>query len=95
MDNRIYFVYYDAHEWDDIYSSGEYRPIFVSHDKQKVIDHFKKCVKECKETYKDIEIEYDTDTMFSCYSGKWSYTYSLNSLELDKDLYLERSYKFE
>lgn len=95
MDNRIYFVYYDAHEWDDIYGSGGYRPIYISHDKQKVIDQFKKYVEGCKKTYKDIEIEMDTDEMFSCYSGKWSYTYSLCSLELDKDLYLVHNYKFE
>ena len=94
MKDRIYLVSYIVND-GGFYSSDYCKPIYVSHDKQKVIDRFKKYVDQCKKNYKDIKIETEDDTTFSFYSGHWYYSYTLNSLELDKDLYFENDFKFE
>lgn len=102
--NKIYVLRYRSYEFDDICQSG-YCPIFISLDKEKVvnffneqkkevIDNFNRIVKDnnISEDNEDYQILENDDKSLCLYQGNWCYRYSLDEYELDKAINQEWVY---
>lgn len=96
--NKIYAVRYSANECDDV-QHFEPLPIYLSEDKQKVIDFFNAEKQKEKDILNDIlennpELEdnedyavyEDTDTKFEICIGNWYSEYNIVEWNLEEDL---------
>ncbi len=85
---KVYIVLYNTHEYDDL-DEGKDDIVYMSLDLEKARSFYDMSVKEIstrRPVFRFGEYEEDkdnTETEFTCWWGKWCYTFKFVERELD------------
>lgn len=85
---KVYMVLYNAHEYDDM-DEGKDDIVFISLNHDNARKFYDESVKEISSkrpifSFGEYEVDEDnTDTEFTCWWGKWCYTYKFVERELN------------
>lgn len=86
---KVYLILYNSHEFDDM-DEGKDDIVFASLDKEKAMEKFRQGIENIKTNRpwyagSDYEEEDDnTDKRFSCYWGKYCYTFKFVEQKLEE-----------
>ncbi len=86
---KVFMVLYNAHEYDDI-DEGKDEIVYMSLNRDNAQKYYDESVKKISTerpifNFGDYEVDEDnTDTKFTCWWGKWCYTYMFVERELDE-----------